>query len=151
MVVEENIWNNIFEGLRTIDPKVYESIVHYYPISKAELAIRTREEDGKDYIYNWVTRNLRPFVRRSSEPVRFTEFEWLGYFSRKLCELMRINNISRYDLSALTKISEVSISKYLNGKSTPSTFNLIRIAQALNCTVSELTYFEELERNYDHA
>ena len=41
-------------------------------------------------------------------------------------------------LSYKTGISTVTLSKYMNGKTTPSTYNIQKIAQALRCSVTEL-------------
>jgi hypothetical protein len=66
------------------------------------------------------------------------EQSWRDIFSHKLSEKMRIRGMNREILSYETGISVVSIGKYLNGKSTPSTYNMELIATALSCTIREL-------------
>lgn len=48
--------------------------------------------------------------------------------------------MSQKDLSERTGISEPMISMYLRGKTTPSSYNLAKIARALECSVEELIY-----------
>lgn len=55
-----------------------------------------------------------------------------------LRRMMRRKQIRQNELSDLTGISEVSISRYVNGRRTPSVKELHKIALALDCSSDEL-------------
>lgn len=66
---------------------------------------------------------------------------WRLGFARRLFKKMRLHGLTQMDLAAVTDISQVTISKYINGKSTPSVYNLEKLAKALDCTVEDLLHF----------
>lgn len=53
---------------------------------------------------------------------------------------LRWKFMSQKDLSDMTGISESTICRYLSGKSMPSSYNLAKIARALDCSIEELIY-----------
>ena len=53
---------------------------------------------------------------------------------------MWVKGISQTDLSDRTGIGQTLISRYISGKTTPSVYNVNKIARALNMTVDGLTY-----------
>lgn len=55
---------------------------------------------------------------------------------------MKKKGIKGYMLADKTGLSRIAISKYVNATRTPSSYNLVLIADALGCLVSELTYFD---------
>ena len=57
---------------------------------------------------------------------------------KALNRLLVDNNMSGYQLSKLTGIGEVQISRYRNGTATPREKTLQRIAEAFSVGVSEL-------------
>lgn len=61
-------------------------------------------------------------------------------FGRRLKTLLELRGMTQNELSEETGISQVSISKYLNGKSDPSLLNVLKIARALDCSLDDLTY-----------
>ena len=63
---------------------------------------------------------------------------WRIYFSNKLNRLLARSNMTQRDLSRLTDISEVTLSKYARGLATPSAFNIRKIAKAFGVNPTEL-------------
>ena len=61
-------------------------------------------------------------------------------FRNRLRTLMIAAGVSQKKLSALSGITEQTISKYMMTKATPSLYNADRIARALGCEVSDLYY-----------
>lgn len=59
-------------------------------------------------------------------------------FGRRLRRILDFKNISQLELSEMTGISQVAISKYIRGKRTPSFYNADKIARALDCSITEL-------------
>jgi DNA-binding XRE family transcriptional regulator len=67
-----------------------------------------------------------------------TEESWRTVFSRRLWSRMETLDYSKADLSSITGISRAEIGNYLKGKNTPSAYNVIQLARALNMDVEEL-------------
>ena len=67
-----------------------------------------------------------------------SENECRREFGIRLTRMMWSRGITQITLSAITGIPQRSISKYMNGKMTPSFYNVERIARALDCSVDEL-------------
>ena len=66
------------------------------------------------------------------------EDEWRRKFSFKLYRTMMAKLKSQEDLAYESGLSQSVISKYINGKSTPSVYKLQKISDALGCSVSDL-------------
>ena len=66
------------------------------------------------------------------------EQQFRQIFSRNLIKLLEDNAMDRFDLSNETGISEASLSKYINCKSTISAYRLMIIAEGLDCSVEDL-------------
>lgn len=59
-------------------------------------------------------------------------------FNERLNEVCKASNVSRYELQKRTKIAESVMRYWARGKTKPSVDNLIKIANALNCSVDFL-------------
>ena len=59
-------------------------------------------------------------------------------FGKALRAKRRINDLTQAELSELTDIDRISISRYEQGKKKPSLETLIALADALDCTLDEL-------------
>lgn len=67
-----------------------------------------------------------------------SEKEWRMSFSARLNDILNSKEIGSSYLSELSGISEEAIVRYLKGERAPSTYNTIRLARALNCSVTDL-------------
>lgn len=63
------------------------------------------------------------------------EFKACPPFGERLLAVCEHYNISRYKLRKMTGISETVMRYWVKGKTTPSIENVVKIADALNCTV----------------
>ena len=70
-----------------------------------------------------------------------TEVEWIKEFGTNLKRIMYENNITRRELSKDTGLTEVSVSRYINGLRVPSTITLLKLAYALDCDLDDLADF----------
>lgn len=59
-------------------------------------------------------------------------------FNKNFVQILQIRNITAYNLSKSTGISQGLISDYKNGVKTPSADNLVKIADYLGCTTDFL-------------
>lgn len=69
------------------------------------------------------------------------EDEWQRIFSYNLYRVMRRRGYNRVGLAESSGVSQAMITNYINGKSIPTAYKLMRIADALGCTVNDLIYF----------
>ena len=75
-----------------------------------------------------------------------SEIEWRKSFSSRLKTILYDRSIKQEVLADMLGISRTMLSKYINGKATPSSYNLNRIARALSCDVRDLVDFDYILR-----
>ena len=74
--------------------------------------------------------------------------EWNREFSRRLRCKMNERLIKQKALCELTDISQPSMSKYMKGFQVPNSYELHKIARALECSTDELINFDESDYYY---
>lgn len=133
----KNYWEPIFEEFIRMYPDLGEQIVDWYPSGQMEITVKIK--GGKKYAYDWMHK-IMTLLYDPEDEYDETEDEWRNTFGRNLDH--KLYNVGKsQDLLAFeTGISPVTINKYIKGKATPSTYNLRKIAQALQCSVTELIY-----------
>lgn len=67
-----------------------------------------------------------------------TELELLQSFGQNLKDMLDYTWMTQKELAEEAGLSEACVSYYLNGKCLPTVKNLINIADALNCELSDL-------------
>lgn len=67
-----------------------------------------------------------------------TELEFLELFSKNLKRMMKEDNMTQEDLAEELGLSQSAVSRYITGQSIPSTITLIKISEALCCTLDDL-------------
>lgn len=67
-----------------------------------------------------------------------SEEECREIFALRVKYRLFMRSLTQEDLSERTGISRLMINRYLTMKATPSWYNVIKIARALNCSVDEL-------------
>lgn len=133
-----SIWENMLNEIARVRPDIYNRMVDWYSSDQGEITIKV--EDGKKYAFDF--RHIdRPTLIPSflDSVAEIEEIEWRKNFARRLRRRMEYIGVSQEWLSEKTGISQVTISKYLNVKATPSGYNLERIARALGTSVGSLT------------
>ena len=89
--------------------------------------------------YNGLTHRYTVLSKNVSEDDYFmSEEECKREFGMRLRKCMYERAMSQTRLSELTDISQVMLSKYINGKGLPGYYNISRIARALKCSVDDL-------------
>lgn len=102
----------------------------WYPSGKWSIIVELDNGQSIEYYDN----TKRVIIRKEYS----SESEWRKEFSINLRCKMWDAGISQTRLAEQTGISQVSISNYLNGKSTPSGWAMDRLAKALDCNAWEL-------------
>lgn len=124
-------------------PRYFERIKSYDLIDN-ETAIRAYLDNGDVFYYSHFD-NIpgrvvsRMYTELDSEDQK--EFAWRFEFGRRLDEMMLTKHISREELSERTGISTGSISNYITGKRAPTMGKLIKIKEALGCSMKDLSIF----------
>lgn len=130
------IWEPIIEDFVSENVYMAEQLVDWYPSGQMEIIIRLK--DGCKYRYDWLEKTIT-LISSPIDDELMDEESWRSKFGHRLYLKMRKFGISQEDLADATSISVVTISRYINGKATPSTYNMEKIARALRCSISELT------------
>ena len=129
----------IFNEFEIILPSLSRHCVDYCPSGRNEITIKL--DDGSKIAYDHVTKTFRNLPLFTDENRYSDENIWRKEFGIRLNNAIRNRGITKSKLSELSGISKVMISKYINGKSSPSVFNLNKMAYILECSPSELTDF----------
>lgn len=69
------------------------------------------------------------------------EQEWRNEFGKRVYQMMKEQGLTQYELAVRSDMSVGAISNIINGYSTPTVYNLLKIADVLGCTVGDLVYF----------
>lgn len=116
------------------------SVIDWYYIGNGTLVLHTKH--GDTYTYDDKKRKVVRVMKEEDKVLGvMTEEDWRKEFALVLRDKMRKKGMKGYILAEKTGLSRFAISNYLNAKRTPSSYNLVLIADALGCLVSELTYF----------
>lgn len=131
----------MFEDFKDNFPMMAERAVEYGLTDRMEITIWF--EDGKKAIYNYFRKTVRTLhCQRSYDDNHPSEEDWKKDFATILKKRMESRNVKQKELSEYTGISQQLVSRYLNGKSVPSAYNLTILAKALGCSPTELTVFD---------
>lgn len=116
------------------------SVIDWYYIGNSTLVLHTKH--GDTYTYDDKNRKVVRVMKEEDKVLGvMTEEDWRKEFALVLRDKMRKKGMKGYMLADKTGLSRIAISKYVNATRTPSSYNLVLIADALGCLVSELTYF----------
>ena len=123
------------DNLKFIYPFLYEQMTDYEAINDYDIHIKLR--DGSTVLYDDFDKSFRQLPESC---IGLTEEQCRREFGSRLYRIMQRKCITQEELSARTGIHQTIISKYINGKHTPSFYNVDKIAKALGCSVDELRY-----------
>ena len=70
-----------------------------------------------------------------------TERQWIDIFSGNLRELIVYSGMTQKELADASGLSEITINKYINGRTMPSVKGLLNLVYALNCDFTDLIDF----------
>lgn len=125
----------LFEEFKARYAFLAKKAVSYRKTGRFELTAELN--DGSRVIYNDADKTFGT-VRSADQITNLNATDWRDEFSRRLRRLVTQSMMTEDELSELTGISRVSLSQYLNGRSAPNPYNLLRLARALECSVGYL-------------
>ena len=132
---------NIYRNLQMYFPFLVRDYAYVYQRGNNELIIRLK--NGDFVSYDDVTKSIRNLPPDDRD---MTEDECRREFGRRLYKIMANKGITQDELSARTGIHRTIISKYINGRHTPSFFAVDKIAKALGCSIDAFRYCLEDSR-----
>ena len=132
------MWDSVLAEFEQEFSTIAVDVVDWYPSGQMEITVKT--ENGDKYVYNWLYKSIR-IVHSVDHDLEMEEEDWRKSFVHMLTHKMYRLGLSQDILSERTGISRVTISKYVNGKATPSSYNIRKLARALKCSTSELMDF----------
>jgi DNA-binding Xre family transcriptional regulator len=96
--------------------------------------------DGTTVCYDDMFNTICTIKNNSDECL--TDLQIRREFGRRVYRKMLRRNMSQRDLSEMSGLSEVMLSRYLTGKAAPGLQAIYKIAKALNCSTDELIYVD---------
>ena len=126
----------LVERLEQYYPFISRAAVEYTQIGPMELLVTL--SDGSTVLYDDIDQTFRTLPRDSRH---MSEQQCREEFSIRLKRLMYRKGVTQKELSEETGISEMTISNYMNGKRTPSFYNVDKISKALKCSIDIFRYF----------
>ena len=128
---------SIIESFRYEFPAIAERAVNYRDLGAYDLLVEF--EDGTAIIYSDFDKTYR---RLPNDPETMTLSERQYEFGTRLRRMMFIKRLSQLELSRRTGISNVMLSRYINGKAAPNYFTVETICNALDCSMDDLRYIK---------
>ena len=130
-------WDKIFKEFSEKFIRAGSRDEYWYPSGQLEITVKV--DDRTRMRYDYVSKTARRVAapRNGFNGIR-EEDEWRDEFAYRLNRRMRLRGISAGELADATGISRATLSKYLNGRATPTGYMLYRLATELGCSMSEL-------------
>lgn len=129
-------WESIIDEFVLHYRYLADKIIGWYPSGQGEIIIMLK--DGTKFRYDSIEKNTYPIYDPDEDNILEDELEWRKMFSNRLCAKMHKFGYNQSLLSEATGISQVTISKYINCKATPTAYNVQKLAKALHCNSFEL-------------
>ncbi len=121
----------VLDDFKTYYPHLYEKTIKYYLKGPHELIAELN--DGSVISFYALEKSFRTI----SDVDVITEESCKRELGIRLRRLMYERCITQQDLSERTGIHQPRISSYIQGKASPSFYNLRRIAKVLNCSLDD--------------
>ena len=127
----ELLWKNFERQF----PYVAAQVCEYHADNSIELVVGL--DNGERYVYDDTWQSIRQIP---SSPLNLTENEFKREFGVRLRKLMERYGVTQLDLSERTGINNVTICRYLSGRSVPSFYAIDKIAKAIGCSTDDFRY-----------
>lgn len=124
----------IFENAYMYFPMFCQDAIDIYENGPFELILVMDDET------RWSYYDFDNTIRKLPKGPELTEEEYRYEFGIRLSDILYRLGISQGELSEMTGIGYVSISRYINGSATPSFSNASKIARALRISLDAFTY-----------
>lgn len=130
-------YDEIFEEFKDYHPYLVNDVDNWRP--RGDRGIRLFMKNGMQYDFDRVTKGVRRVKDYSMLNIKdISEERCRASIAYHLSEMMGLKGYTQQTLAECTGLGKGSIYNYLNGKSTPSATALRKMAQALDCSISDL-------------
>lgn len=126
---------DLMRALEAHFPWIAKDVVEDRQIGDFELLVKL--SNGETWLYDDFGNILHRFPDNENA---LTEEDYRHEFGRKLYRIMSRENVTQADLSRMTGLRQCQISNYVRGRTTPSFYNVHKIARALGCSVDDLSF-----------
>ena len=107
----------------------------------APMQILVTLDNGDKLLYDHMQGGVRHLTLSYLEKPELSEEEWRHEFMYRLRDALNSRTINHRTLAERTGISETMLSRYANGKATPSFYVISKIAKAIRYPIEELLRF----------
>lgn len=112
-----------------------DDVVSYWQESRFELNVQV--EDGTIYRYNGIEHWIRKVLPGAAVRMAQDEDYFRLIFGLNLERMMQERGVTRYALADMADVSYPSLTQYINHNMTPTIHTVFKIANALECDISE--------------
>lgn len=123
------------EKLERYFPELLDEIDSYKDLKYAEVILYLK--NGTVYRFDGIENRLKELPSNIED---MTDEEFQIELGLRLKRAMAFNRITQEELSYRTGIAQSLISRYLNGKNSPSYIVLRKLCRAIGCTYYDLEY-----------
>lgn len=133
----------VYEDFQRMCPFFAKQVYNWEPLDSLRILVELY--DGEAVVYDGLLRTYRVYggVAEVFKPVQpDREDQWRREFSKRLYRQMVLADHTQETLAYSSGLSAGSISKYLNQVSTPTAWNIVRLARVLDCDIRYLIDFD---------
>lgn len=128
---------SIVEEFENAYPELIKNVLSYRDLGGYELHVEFKDETA--LVYSGMQKTIRWLPQ---DPATMTDNERRYEFGARLRRIMFIRRMSQLELSRRTGISNVMLSRYVNGRSDPSYMTVEKICNVLGCDMDDLRYIK---------
>lgn len=130
-------YEEIFDEFKSYHPYLVNDVDDYRP--RGDVGIRLTMKNGMKYDFDKNTKGIRRVEDYSMNGIKdITEERCRESISYHLIEMMGLRGYNQTTLAECTGLGKGTIYNYINKKATPSATALRKMAQALDCSISDL-------------
>lgn len=129
-------YNRIINQFEMYYPHIYEQVIDWWGSGRTSIAVKL--DNGIVYDYDPMDNSIRQvYLGDDTDETTFRKV-----FGSNIQKMLPYSGMTKSELAVKVGVSSVMMSKYIQGKSTPSAVVAQRIANALGCRLSDL--FDEI-------
>lgn len=135
MNIEKNAGKIVYRTFESENPEMSKYVIDWWPSGKYEITIRF--DNGTKIIYDAYTRGFR-YIKKRDPSEEVSKDEYQKIVGRNIRREIDKTSKTAADIAELAGINKVQLSRYINGTSAPSNYVIMKIAEAIGCSISSL-------------
>lgn len=134
-------WNTVYESFTQLYPEYADRVIRWWP--SYEWTITLKMDDGFNYTYCLIDDKFYKNRDHDFDTDNLSEEDLRIIVGANIREKLRLTGRSQDTLAERTGITTAMINRYVKGKAAPGLSSLHKIANALECSIDELTTVRE--------